>query len=100
MRALLLSSLLFALTSPAIAGQFEDGVSAYEAEEDRITVVADEDGDGRADKSWVFADGFRSALTGTGAVCWFVVTTCTTPVFLASGDFAMKIRMRLPKIGK
>ena len=45
----------------------EDGLRAYEIEEDRITIVADEDGDGRADKDWVFADGFRDALTGTGA---------------------------------
>ena len=44
-----------------------DELAAYEAEEDRITVISDEDGDGRADKDWVFADGFSSALTGTGA---------------------------------
>lgn len=42
-------------------------LAAYEVEEDRITVISDEDGDGRADKDWVFADGFNSALTGTGA---------------------------------
>lgn len=45
----------------------KEAISAYEVEEDRITVVADEDGDGRADKTWIFADGFRDALTGTGA---------------------------------
>ena len=38
-----------------------DEISTYEAEEDRITIVADTDGDGRADKDWVFADGFTSA---------------------------------------
>lgn len=45
----------------------KEDVVKYEAEEDRITVVADEDGDGVADKDWVFADGFNDILTGTGA---------------------------------
>ena len=44
-----------------------DDYSSYEAEEDRITVLEDTDGDGRADNDWVFADNFRDAMTGTGA---------------------------------
>lgn len=44
-----------------------DEISLYEEEEDRITIIADEDGDGKADRDWVFADGFNHALTGTGA---------------------------------
>lgn len=39
----------------------------FETEEERIVMVEDTNGDGRADKATVFADGFRDALDGTGA---------------------------------
>jgi quinoprotein glucose dehydrogenase len=40
---------------------------AFETHEERIVVLEDTKGAGRADKSTVFADGFREALDGTGA---------------------------------
>ena len=42
-------------------------IQKYTEYEDRITRLADSDGDGRADQYGVFADGFRDVLTGTGA---------------------------------
>lgn len=39
----------------------------YEKEEDRVRLVWDSDGDGRADKATVFAGGFNSAAEGLGA---------------------------------
>ena len=39
----------------------------FTAHEDRITRLADTDGDGRADQRSVYADGFDDALDGTGA---------------------------------
>ena len=45
----------------------EDADARYTAEQDRIRLVTDADGDGRADGSTVFAGGFDSLLTGTGA---------------------------------
>ncbi len=40
---------------------------AFETYEERIVVLEDTKGAGRADKSTIFADGFRDALDGTGA---------------------------------
>ncbi len=40
---------------------------AFETHEDRVVVVEDTKGAGRADKSTIFADGFRDPLDGTGA---------------------------------
>jgi quinoprotein glucose dehydrogenase len=40
---------------------------AFETFEERVVMVEDTKGAGRADKSTVFADGFRDALDGTGA---------------------------------
>ena len=40
---------------------------AFETQEERIVALDDSDGDGKADKSTVFADGFRDALDGTAA---------------------------------
>ncbi|MEW4528571.1 PVC-type heme-binding CxxCH protein [Maioricimonas sp. JC845] len=42
-------------------------VSKYAEEHDRIRLLIDEDGDGTADKSTVFADGFNDVVDGTGA---------------------------------
>ncbi|MBX6314046.1 MAG: HEAT repeat domain-containing protein [Isosphaeraceae bacterium] len=39
----------------------------YEREHDRIRLIEDRDGDGRADHATVFADGFHDAATGLGA---------------------------------
>ncbi len=39
----------------------------FETYEERIVVVEDSKGTGHADKSTIFADGFRDALDGTGA---------------------------------
>lgn len=39
----------------------------YTKQDDRIRLLADSDGDGRADKSTVFADGFNEIVAGTGA---------------------------------
>ena len=40
---------------------------AFETQEERIVALDDTDGDGKADKSTVFADGFRDPLDGTAA---------------------------------
>ena len=45
----------------------QEDIDKYTENEERISIVADEDGDGRADRSWVFADGFNDILDGTGA---------------------------------
>lgn len=42
-------------------------ILSYSAQDDRIRLLEDTDGDGRADKSEVFASGFNSPLSGTGA---------------------------------
>jgi quinoprotein glucose dehydrogenase len=45
----------------------KDDVKKYTLEHDRIRLLEDVDGDGRADKSTVFADGFNAIEEGTGA---------------------------------
>jgi quinoprotein glucose dehydrogenase len=40
---------------------------AFETYEERIVALDDTNGDGKADKSTIFADGFREALDGTAA---------------------------------
>lgn len=44
-----------------------DKVNNYGKEHDRIRLLVDTDGDGKADQSTVFADGFNDILDGTGA---------------------------------
>ena len=44
-----------------------DKVSAYGVEHDRIRRLVDRDGDGKADESTIYADGFHGILEGTGA---------------------------------
>ncbi len=39
----------------------------YSIEHDRVRYIVDEDGDGKADRAEVFADGFQDALAGIGA---------------------------------
>lgn len=45
----------------------KDKVRKYTVEHDRIRLLEDLDGDGRADKATVFADGFNAIEDGTGA---------------------------------
>ncbi|MEM9702399.1 MAG: glucose dehydrogenase, partial [Planctomycetota bacterium] len=45
----------------------DDADVRYTAEHDRIRLVTDSDGDGKADDATVFADGFNDLLDGTGA---------------------------------
>jgi quinoprotein glucose dehydrogenase len=44
-----------------------DKFASYSVEQDRVRFVADTDGDGRADASSVFADGFGGSADGIGA---------------------------------
>ncbi len=44
-----------------------DGAAAYTQQEDRIRRLVDTDGDGKADVSTIFADGFHALEEGTGA---------------------------------
>lgn len=44
-----------------------DKFATYAAEHDRVRLIEDRDGDGRADHATVFADGFRDAADGIGA---------------------------------
>ncbi len=44
-----------------------DGFAAYNVEHERVRLIEDRDGDGRADASSVFADGFKDAADGIGA---------------------------------
>ncbi len=41
-------------------------LSHYNTVDEHIVVVEDTDHDGRADKHWIFADGFKNALDGPG----------------------------------
>lgn len=45
----------------------KEDVKKYTLEQDRIRLLEDTDGDGRADKATVFADGFNAIEDGTGA---------------------------------
>lgn len=45
----------------------ENGMDWYTEKEDRIRCLEDTDGDGLADTSVIFADGFNETLDGTGA---------------------------------
>ncbi len=45
----------------------EKGVADYQAQDDRIRLIEDTDGDGLADRSTVFANGFNRLEDGTGA---------------------------------
>ncbi|MBL9122926.1 MAG: HEAT repeat domain-containing protein [Planctomycetaceae bacterium] len=67
-----------------------DGFATYVTEHDRVRLVEDTDGDGRADRSSVFADGFREAADGIGAGLlardgnvWF---TCIPSLWLLRDD--------------
>ena len=44
-----------------------DKIWSYTNEEDRIRLIEDKDGDGKADSSTIFADGFNAVLEGSGA---------------------------------
>lgn len=44
-----------------------DAYPGYSVEHDRIRQIVDTDGDGRADRATVFADGFNDAMAGIGA---------------------------------
>ena len=44
-----------------------DKVNAYAKEHDRIRLLTDSDGDGKADTATVYADGFNGIVDGTGA---------------------------------
>ena len=50
-----------------IRKHIEDADARYTAEQDRVRLVVDSDGDGAADDATVFADGFNSLVSGTGA---------------------------------
>src|SRR6185503_2966693 len=52
-----------ALYRKHLKGKFKD----YEKEHDRVRLILDTDGDGKADKASVFADGFNRAEDGLGA---------------------------------
>jgi len=45
----------------------KERVEQYGKEHDRIRLLADQDGDGKADQATVFADGFNEIVDGTGA---------------------------------
>ncbi|HWE37730.1 MAG TPA: PVC-type heme-binding CxxCH protein [Isosphaeraceae bacterium] len=44
-----------------------EAFAAFAVEHDRLRLVEDADGDGKADKATVFADGFNTVATGIGA---------------------------------
>lgn len=44
-----------------------DEFAAQSVEHDRIRMIFDDDGDGRADRATVFADGFKDTLAGLGS---------------------------------
>ncbi len=45
----------------------KESVEQYGKEHDRIRLLVDKDGDGKADQATVFADGFNNIVDGTGA---------------------------------
>lgn len=80
----------------------KEGVSKYTLEHDRISLLEDTDGDGRADKSTVFADGFNAIEDGTGAgvlaINGHVFYTCIPKLWLltdADGDGKAEKRVAL-----
>ena len=44
-----------------------EGFAAYNVEHERVRLIEDKDGDGKADVATVFADGFKDAADGIGA---------------------------------
>jgi quinoprotein glucose dehydrogenase len=48
-------------------------------ESERVRVVEDSNGDGKADQSRVLAEGFNSPATGVGAGWWRMMATSSTP---------------------
>lgn len=66
----------------------KDDVKKYTLEQDRIRLLQDTDGDGKADKSTVFADGFNAIEDGTGAgvlaIHGKVFYTCIPKLWLLS----------------
>ena len=68
----------------------KDDVKKYAIEHDRIRLLEDSDGDGRADKSTVFADGFNAIEDGTGAgvlaIGGKVFYTCIPKLWLLTDD--------------
>ncbi len=80
----------------------KEGVSKYTLEHDRISLLEDTDGDGRADKATVFADGFNAIEDGTGAgvlaINGKVFYTCIPKLWLltdADGDGKAEKRVAL-----
>ena len=49
------------------AHKFDGGMEHFTRYEDRIRLLEDTDGDGRADSSVIFSDGYNDALDGTGS---------------------------------
>ena len=49
------------------AGEFEGGMEWFTKVSDQVRLVVDEDGDGRAERSTVFAPGFNAPLDGLAA---------------------------------
>ncbi len=68
----------------------KDDVKKFTIEHDRIRLLEDSDGDGRADKSTVFADGFNAIEDGTGAgilaIDGKVFYTCIPKLWLLTDD--------------
>jgi quinoprotein glucose dehydrogenase len=79
-----------------------DKFNTFEIEHDRIRLIEDTDGDGRADRATVFADGFHRAVEGIGAgllarrgKVWY---TCIPNVWLlrdTKGDGKADVRKSL-----
>jgi quinoprotein glucose dehydrogenase len=53
--------------APDLNGDGQFDWRDWEVESERVKLVFDSDGDGKADQSRVFADGFKSLTTGVGA---------------------------------
>ena len=45
----------------------KDGFAAFNTEHERVRLIEDKDGDGKADAATIFADGFKDAADGIGA---------------------------------
>ncbi len=53
--------------SPCTRSTWQGKFDSYEKDHDRVRLLEDTDGDGKADKATVFADGFNNAADGIGA---------------------------------
>jgi hypothetical protein len=67
------------------ADRFEGGMGWFTRHSEKVRLVEDSDGDGRADRSTIFAEGFNGPLDGLAAGGSPATATSTSPASRTSG---------------